>query len=353
MGLLYTTRELDVRASSAGDERVIHDVTISDETLDAHESIIRASGWDLRRFERNPVLIWQHKSASEDPGNVLGTAKVSVVGNALKADLHFVPAGTTKKADEVWSLVQAGAVRGTSVGFRPVSERWEKQDNKERLVIDAAELVELSLVTVPSNPNTLIEQVRAMKVKPTKATSDSAGDSTETTEGDAQMHIEKQLETLPATLAALLGVDDLGAAERAIAALKLSQEQLEKRAAELESKLEQIEKDVLAKQQAELEAEVDGLIGKGVISHDLRQHALVLASADIEAFRAMHKNKRASEYEKVLQTQIARQDKPQVKKQQSVGKVAMSHGDLTKKLMGQGMSLEDATVEAARQLMEE
>jgi HK97 family phage prohead protease len=343
---------VELRAKSKPDERVILDVTFSDETLDAHESVIKASGWKLDRYRNNPIVIWGHNSHGE-PNDVIGKAEnVRVDDNRLHGDVRIVPAGTTTKADEVWGLVQADVLRGVSVGFRVVGHHWERPSKEEELlVIDEAELVELSLVPVPSNPNTLIQQVRSLEMAKHAQQQELERAPEKTTQGEQTMSEMPQV--LPPKLAALLGVEDISGAERAISALKLGQEQLEKRNAELQSKLDAIEAEVLTAAKAEREAVVDDLIMRGVIGSELREHALTLAAADMSAFKALYAPKKERAFEALLQKQIST-DAPKQKREpkKSVGAVAMSHREIMDKLVSQGLSLEDATIEAARQLME-
>lgn len=131
----------------------------SDETVDRYGDIIRASGWDLSNFRRNPVLLFAHQSR-ELP---VGTVTTWIDGTRLLADATFLPKGVYDFADQVWSVVDAGALRAVSVGFLPTVDPkyiWAADDpNHEKWPTGyefvGQELLELSVVPVPANPEAL------------------------------------------------------------------------------------------------------------------------------------------------------------------------------------------------------
>ena len=86
--------------------------------------------------------------------------------NRLFSSVQFLPDGYGKAselADTVYRMAADGYLSATSVGFRPLE--WDFSTDKDRGADDwmpgidfhQQELVEFSLVTVPSNPEALIE----------------------------------------------------------------------------------------------------------------------------------------------------------------------------------------------------
>jgi hypothetical protein len=47
------------------------------------------SGWDLKRYENNPVVFYQHKSNSENPDMLIGTSTIRVENNQLIGVVRF------------------------------------------------------------------------------------------------------------------------------------------------------------------------------------------------------------------------------------------------------------------------
>lgn len=158
---------LEARAFAIDEQsRTIRGVVLSDETLDAHGTIVRASGWDLERFKSNPILLWDHperKLEGSEPDDILGTVEnVHVEGTALIGDLQFVPEGVNEEADKVFRLMAARALKGVSVYFRPKQYHFEQVEKREIVVVDKQELIEVSVTPIPSNPNTLARSLRAL-----------------------------------------------------------------------------------------------------------------------------------------------------------------------------------------------
>jgi HK97 family phage prohead protease len=127
----------------------------SDESVDRYGDIIRATGWQLDNFRQNPVLLFGHQSRALPVGSV---DPIQVVGTQLIADCNFLPPGATQMADEVWACVDAGALRAVSVGFAPTGPMNMLLDNNGNWTgyeFTSQELLELSVVPVPANPQAL------------------------------------------------------------------------------------------------------------------------------------------------------------------------------------------------------
>lgn len=128
------------------------DFVLSDETVDRYGDIIKADGWDLRNFKKNPIALFGHSSAFP-----IGTwANIRIEGKKLVAQLQFAAAGTSQRIDELRSLVEQGILRAVSVGFRPIEQEALDKDKPyagQRYL--RQELLETSLVAVPANPAAL------------------------------------------------------------------------------------------------------------------------------------------------------------------------------------------------------
>src|SRR6201995_6135940 len=91
------------KAASDGLRRVRF--VASDETVDRYGDIIRASGWQLDNFRKNPVLLFAHDSRQPPVGQV---PSIEVVGTELIADCLFRPEGDSQLSDDVWRAVDGG-----------------------------------------------------------------------------------------------------------------------------------------------------------------------------------------------------------------------------------------------------
>jgi phage head maturation protease len=143
----------------------------SDESVDRYGDIIRASGWQLDNFRKNPVLLAQHNTNTLPIGKV---DPVGIEGTRLIAHAEFAPEGTSTLADAVWALVDKGYMNAASVGFMPLADpnpiRGEPDPKTGYQPITgwefiAQELLELSVVSVPANPNAL-QLAKSFPLKP-------------------------------------------------------------------------------------------------------------------------------------------------------------------------------------------
>ena len=144
------------------DKRVLR-FTISTESVDRERDSIAIAGWDLSSYRKNPVVLWGHDSGQLPIGRGFDLA---IEGGVLKASVEFVPADLPEGgafAESVYRLARGGFIAATSVGFRPL--KWDYSTDKDRGADDwfpgidfqEQELVELSIVTVPANPEALLD----------------------------------------------------------------------------------------------------------------------------------------------------------------------------------------------------
>ncbi len=148
---------------------------ISTDEVDRHGDIVSADGWRLDAFRRNPVVLWAHDYRFPVVGRVV----------ELWSDTQAVPDGpagrvgrllarvrfaATPFAQQVAGLYRGGYQRGVSVGFRPLRYE-ERRDGKTGAFLGVKyleqELLEVSLVPVPSNREALSRSGGAAEVLPT------------------------------------------------------------------------------------------------------------------------------------------------------------------------------------------
>lgn len=174
-GLVYTSRSRIVRDGDPlaefrekhDEERRILTFIASDETIDRYNSIIRADGWQVENYMKNPVMLWCHESWGLPiaKGEKVWTDKKS---KTLMARGEFPPESEGLDfANMVYKMYQLDMLRAVSVGFKPlkVSEVTE-DDAKEAgfekgygVIYEEQELFEFSAVPVPGNPNALKKEM--------------------------------------------------------------------------------------------------------------------------------------------------------------------------------------------------
>jgi HK97 family phage prohead protease len=147
-------KAVDTVITESEQERVLN-FRISSETPDSYNDVIKADGWDLTRFEKNPVVLWAHSHREPPVGQALS---IEVDGDALVASAQFADAETYAFADTVYRLLKKGFLRATSVGFFP--KEWTYDEDRGGYNFISSELFEFSIVPVPANPDALALAVK-------------------------------------------------------------------------------------------------------------------------------------------------------------------------------------------------
>src|SRR3984885_5974101 len=140
------------KAGKAKDQNGTFDVIISTEDTDRSGEIVKQSGWELKNYKNNPIVLWGHDYYSLPIGVCTETYLTERNGvPALGAKGVFLSADINPFAQQVRKLYEFGIGKGegvgctTSVGFIP-----KEFDENARNTITKAELLELSFVPIPA-----------------------------------------------------------------------------------------------------------------------------------------------------------------------------------------------------------
>lgn len=134
---------------------------ISDETKDRHGTILKIDGWKLDNYRKNPIVGYQHNLYGDmcsppNPDDIIGRSEVRIEGKQLIARVTFEPADLNPQAEKIFRKVLFGTLSMASVGFMPLREFRQEKDKAGNIIAeysDEHELVEWSVVNIPSNPN--------------------------------------------------------------------------------------------------------------------------------------------------------------------------------------------------------
>ena len=119
--------------------------------IDRSGDIIPASVWEagIKNYLKNPIILAQHDH--DDPIGRMIEHKIDGKGLWIKARISA--------AAEIFSLVKDEVVTAFSVGFRIMDAEYNAV--AELFVVKELELVEISVVSVPCNQNTLFSLSKA------------------------------------------------------------------------------------------------------------------------------------------------------------------------------------------------
>jgi hypothetical protein len=145
---------------------------ISNNTKDRHRTVLPVDKWQLDRFNANPIVGYQHNvyggdlCNAPDPDQVIGRGRAWVEGDQLIGSVTFEPAEINPLAEKIFRKVLFGTLSATSVGFNSTAPGyWGQGEEAERgsnptYYFDGQELLEFSIVNIPSNPEALKRSMR-------------------------------------------------------------------------------------------------------------------------------------------------------------------------------------------------
>jgi len=140
---------------------------ISDESRDRHGTVIPVNKWKLDKFNANGIVGYQHDVYGEsfltkpDPDDVIGIGYAFEENGQLIGRVTFEPAEINPKAEKIFQKVLHGTLKATSVGFIETKKgNWGEKDQARgaenaTYYFGEVELLEFSIVNIPSNANAL------------------------------------------------------------------------------------------------------------------------------------------------------------------------------------------------------
>jgi hypothetical protein len=164
---------------SKGERAVVAKISV--EVCDRQGEVVRVDGINSKDYEANPLLCWQHDYTLPPIGKCESLKRV---GDALVAKFIFAERPDNHPTDCEWlpdvafDLYQQGAMNGFSIGFVPVEIRHATNADRERWgdetqrIIGKCNLLEVSAVTLPANPEAvsvlvskgMLQRVRAREL---------------------------------------------------------------------------------------------------------------------------------------------------------------------------------------------
>lgn len=206
------------------DDRTIEFIG-STATHDRYGDVIEQTGWELGNFVKNPVIPWGHDYGSPP---VAKAVEVGLREGNLFFKGQFATAEEYEFADTIYKLYKGGYLRAFSVGFIPLEWKIEKEYDEDGQLVDLywvftkCELLEVSCVTVPANPEALVlafrdgtitDHERGVMVKQAEKliSSLTSADKSEINEGmndETKAYIDTKFEELTETIKSLAKTEE-------------------------------------------------------------------------------------------------------------------------------------------------
>jgi len=226
----FTTKEL----SSAEDkiDSVYIEGYASTTDIDRMGDVIPPSVWErgMENYLKNPVILAYHDY--DDPCGRMIEHKIDNAGLWIKARISA--------AAEVFNLIRDGVLTAFSVGFRIKDAEYNAA--AEVFLIKEVELIEISVVSIPANQNTLFSLSKAFEnAEEFRQFKEQFANEEETAKGlesstTAESTTQKEWDMDPKELQAMLDKTAKDAAELATkAVLKAQEEEAARKQAEAEA----------------------------------------------------------------------------------------------------------------------
>lgn len=157
----------EIRAKGDNESRTVTFVA-STYDKDRHGTVLNQKNWSLDNFNANPIIGYQHNVYGDDmcnppnPDDQLGIGKAYIVNDELLIDITFEPADINPLAEKIFKKIQFGSLNAVSVGFVPLkNEKGNHGEQREDgFYFHGQELLEVSVVNIPSNPKALKKSFR-------------------------------------------------------------------------------------------------------------------------------------------------------------------------------------------------
>ena len=146
----------------------------SDNSVDSYGTVLPVDKWDLNRYQRNGIVGYMHDvygdswTKSADPDDIIGKGSAFVEDDKLVVRITFEPKELNERADKIFRKIQFGSLHAVSVGFRATAKGHKgdeaRGENPDVYYYGGQELLEVSVVNIPSNANALkrsLEEERA------------------------------------------------------------------------------------------------------------------------------------------------------------------------------------------------
>lgn len=165
----FITGEIRAFDRAKAEETRTVEFVISDETRDRHGTVIPIKSWNIKNYNKNGIVGYQHEVyggwGEPNPDLILGRGEAFVEDGKLIGRVTFEPSEINPLAEKIFQKVLHGTLKATSVGFREVTKgKWGEKDEAvtgktPTYYFGEVELLEFSIVNIPSNPNALRRKI--------------------------------------------------------------------------------------------------------------------------------------------------------------------------------------------------
>lgn len=151
-------KSIDLKAEEIDKDKMQVIFNITNTSVDADNEVVLPKGGNLERYQKNPVVLFGHQTMMP----VAKTLWIKSTPSKILAKAQFTD--KTPLSRDTYNLIQEGILNAASIGFTfiegsaPTEKELEKNPQwKNVFVIRKWELHEWSVISVPSNPEALVQ----------------------------------------------------------------------------------------------------------------------------------------------------------------------------------------------------
>lgn len=142
--------------------------TASTADPDRHRTVLNQNNWEIENYKLNPIIGYQHNVYGDsfcyapNPDDVIGRGRPFMEDGNLMIGITFDDENDL--ARKIESKVERGFLNTVSVGFLETGEgrdgNYEVGEDPELYYFEGQELLEVSIVNIPSNPKAKKKSLR-------------------------------------------------------------------------------------------------------------------------------------------------------------------------------------------------
>jgi hypothetical protein len=133
--------------------------------VDRHNSRLNMAGWDLDGFNKNGIAGFQHDvygdnlMSDPNPDLIIGPARAWLESGVLVGTINFEEPEINPLAEKIFRKVLKGTLKAVSVGFIEIGKGYTDKEGVYNF--KGQELLEISIVAIPSNKNAIKRAIDA------------------------------------------------------------------------------------------------------------------------------------------------------------------------------------------------
>lgn len=169
-------RSFSVGVRNTNSDERFSEFIISTNAEDRHGTILGVDRWELDNYNANGIVGYNHEVyggdlfSASDPDSIIGKGSAYVEKKrgkeaVLVGRVDYEPADMNPKAEKIFRKVTFGTLKSSSVGFLPLGLSDERKPGIP--TYKSQELLEWSIVNIPSNPEALKRMLDEVESKRT------------------------------------------------------------------------------------------------------------------------------------------------------------------------------------------